>query len=130
MESFREAFEAQLVFMQSRSPETDFADLVRSLTCALGGPAGRLAASVLAEAQSDPSVQHQFLEDFSAPLRQRSTAVLHTGVQAGRFRRDLNIPHLLDAMVGAVYLRLMFGLPLDAEWADGLSATLLRGCFS
>lgn len=128
MESFREAFEAQLVFGQSPSPEEDVQSLVRSLARALGGPAGRLAASVLAEAQSDPAVQKQFLNDFSEPLRRRSTEVLRAGVEAGHFRRDLEVAKVLDAFVGAVYLRLLFGLSLDEDWADGLSATLLHGC--
>ena len=128
MESFREAFEAQLDFARSSRPDNDLAGLIRSLARALGGPAGRLAASVLAEAQSDHTVQKQFLEDFSEPLRRRSTVVLRAGVEAGHFRRDLEVPRVLDAMVGAVYLRLLFGLSLDEEWANGLSATLLHGC--
>jgi AcrR family transcriptional regulator len=128
MESFREVFEAQITFEQSQVPERDLHRLVGSLTQALAGPAGRLAASVLAEAQSDPAVQKQFLDDFSTPLRHRSTEVLEAGVASGRFRADLDIPRVLDAIVGAVYLRLLFGQPLDADWADGLSDMLLQAC--
>ena len=130
MESFREAFEAQLDFSRSSRPDNDLQGLIRSLARALGGPTGRLAASVLAEAQSDQVVQKQFLEDFSEPLRRRSTEVLRAGVEAGRFRQDLEIPRVLDAMVGAVYLRLLFGLLLDEDWADSLYDTLLHGCLS
>ena len=128
MESFREAFESQLAFDQSSHPEEDVRKFVRSLASALNGPAGRLAASVLAEGQSDPAVQQQFLKDFSEPLRSRSTEILHAGVEYGIFRRELQIPRVLDAIVGAVYLRLLFGLVLDDEWADGLSSILLCGC--
>ena len=128
MESFREAFEAQLAFAQGPHPEDDVQGLIRSLTRALSGPAGRLAASVLAEAQSDAAVQKQFLQYFSEPLRGRSTEVIRSGVEAGTFRADLHIPTVLDAIVGSVYLRLLFGLPLNEEWADGLSYNLLHGC--
>ena len=128
MESFREAFEAQLDLTSSSSPEDDLRGLVRSLTTALGGSAGRLAASVLAEAQSDESVQQQFLNDFSTPLRVRSTDLIEAGTKSGRFRDDLDVVSLLDALVGAVYIRLMLGLSLDREWADNLTATLLHGC--
>ncbi len=128
MESFREAFEAKLEFGRSSSPEDDVRNLVRSLARALGGPAGRLATSVLAEAQADRAVQRQFVEAFSDPLRRRSTEVMRAGVDTGRFRAELDIPKVLDALVGAIYLRLMLGLSLDQEWADGLSATLLHGC--
>lgn len=127
-ESFRDAFGAQLVFETTASPQSDLRALVRSLARALSGPAGRLAVSVMAQAQDDPDVQKQFLEQFSLPLRRHSTGVIAAGVAAGAFRQDLDVERLLDAIVGAVYLRLMFGLPIDAAWADALSTTLLSGC--
>ena len=65
---------------------------------------------------------------FSIPLRHQSAAVIQAGIAAGAFRVDLDVERLLDAAVGAVYLRLLFGLTLDGEWADALSATLLNGC--
>lgn len=128
MESFREAFEVQIAFERSGSPENDLHDLIGSLTRALAGPARQLAASVVAEAQSDASVQKQFLDDFSVPLRQRSSELLYAGVETGRFRADLDIPRVLDAIVGAIYLRLLFGQSLDPDWADALSTMLLHGC--
>ncbi len=128
MESFRKAFEAQIAFVQSPHPEEDVQGLIRSLARALSGPAGRLAASVLAEAQSDAAVQTQFLQYFSEPLRGHSAEVLRGGVEAGVFRKNLQVQKVLDAIVGAVYLRLLFGLSLSEEWADGLSYTLLHGC--
>lgn len=127
-ESFRDAFGAQLVFETTACPASDVRALVRSLARALSGPAGRLAVSVMAQAQDDPDVQKQFLEEFSMPLRRHSAAVIDAGVAAGAFRRDLDVQRLLDAAVGAVYLRLMFGQPIDAAWADALSDTLLHGC--
>ena len=56
--------------------------------------------------------------------------MIHGGIESGRFRHDLDIPRLLDAAVGAVYLRLLLGLPLDDAWADALASTLLRGSLS
>ena len=127
-ESFREAFETQLAFKQTASPEGDLRALIVSLACMLNGPAGRLAASVVAEAQSDPAVQKHFLEGFSQPLRLRSTALIQAGIDSGRFRSDLDVPRLLDAAIGAVYLRLLFGQAIDMAWAGSLSRTLLHGC--
>ncbi len=127
-ESFREAFETQLAFERTASPEKDLHALVASLARLLSGPAGRLATSVVAEAQSDPAVRTHFLEDFSGPLRQRSAVLVQAGVDAGRFRKDLDVSRLLDAAIGAVYLRLLFGQAIDQIWAEQLSCTLLRGC--
>ncbi len=129
-ESFRDVFEAQLTFDRTSSPEQDFHALVRSLARALGGPSGCLARSVIAEAQNDPTVLTQFLEHFSEPLRRRSTTMIQAGVDSGRFRHNLDVPRLLDAVVGAVYLRLLLSLPLDEIWANSLAFTLLQGSLS
>ncbi len=127
-ESFREAFGAELRFAQSEDSKRDMIELVRSLASALSGDAGRLAASIIAEAQQDPALQAQFLEEFSNPLRERSASVLRRGIVTGRFRHDLDVDRVIDAFVGATYLRLLFGLELDFTWADALADTLLRGC--
>ncbi len=129
-ESFREAFGAQLAFDSTDSAERDFRALIQSLARALSGPAGRLAASVMAQAQEDPEVRTLFLEQFSLPLRRHSTQVIGAGMQAGVFRPDLDVARLLDAAVGAVYLRLLFGQSLDAQWADALADTLIQGCLA
>ena len=46
----------------------------------------------------------------------------------GLFRADLDIPRVIDADTGTIYLRLLLGHPLDADWARALSDTLLNGC--
>ena len=127
-ESFRESFQAELAFAKTGNPSEDLRRLIHSLARTLSGPAGHLAATVIAEAQNDASVQKQFLEDFSDPLRRRSAELIRAGIETGQFRADLNIGRLLDAFVGATYLRLLFGLERDAAWADALADTLLKGC--
>lgn len=129
-ESFLRAFEPTLQFTCSDSPADDFRRLVVSLARTLSGPNGRIAASVVAQAQSDPETQKMFLKDFSQPLRKHSTAVLQAGIDSKQFREDLNIGRILDATVGAVYLRLLFGQPTGPAWAHQLVDTLLDGCVS
>lgn len=127
-DSFLEAFGAQLAFKRTVAPASDVHVLISSLARALSGPAGRVAASCMAQAQEDPEVQKQFLERFSMPLRQRSAEVINAGIAAGAFRPDLDVERVLDAAVGAVYLRLLFGQSLDSGWATALADTLLTGC--
>ncbi|WP_158814018.1 TetR/AcrR family transcriptional regulator [Methylocapsa sp. S129] len=128
IESFLEAFRPQLIYAETGDAIADFRALVSSLARALSGPAGRIAASVVAQAQSDPETRQMFLETFSKPLRHESSQLLARGVKGGDFRADLNAPLVLDAIVGAIYLRLLLGQPLDARWSRALSDTILRGC--
>ncbi len=129
-ESFLEAFRPQLAYGRTGSAAADFRALLCSLTQALSGPAGQVAASVIAQAQSDGETRRVFLEGFSEPLRQDSTALLRTGVERGEFRADLDVARVLDAAIGAVYLRLLLGQTLDPAWVTQLAGTILEGCYA
>ena len=128
IESFREKFQPQIVVPRSGDAEADFRTLIASLTGALAGPAGSVAASVVAHAQSDKETQQLFREQFSEPLRRESARLLQAGIAQGQFREDLEVARVIDAFVGAVYLRLLLGSPLSPSWADALCDTLLAGC--
>ena len=56
------------------------------------------------------------------------TNLLRRGLEQGQFRSDLDIPRLLDAAVGAIYMRLLLGQSLDPAWARDLTDLLLKGC--
>lgn len=128
IESFLDAFKPQLAYRRSGDAAADLHALVASLARALAGPAGRVAASVMAQAQGDPETRLMFVQQFSEPLRQESTILLRGGLEQGQFRSDLDIARLLDAAVGAIYMRLLLGQSLDPAWARDLTDTLLKGC--
>ena len=129
-ESFLNAFQPQLSFTRTDSPSDDFQSCLASLAKALSGPDGRIAASVMAQAQSDPETQRLFLEEFSTPLRRSSTALLQAGIDRGQFRADLDMARVLDAAIGAVYLRLLLGQSLEQSWVSELADTILHGCYA
>lgn len=127
-DSFLEAVGAELAFGITDDPVEDFRALVQSLARTLSGPSGRVAASVMAEAQSDAELRNQFTSLFSQPLRTRSTQLIEAGIAAGAFRPDLDVARVIDAGVGAIYFRLLQGLSLDDRWSLALADTLLGGC--
>ena len=127
-ESFLNAFRPQLSFTRTDSPSDDLRSWLASLARALSGPDGRIAASVMAQAQGDPETQRLFLEEFSTPLRRNSTALLQAGIDRGQFRADLDVARVLDAAIGAVYLRLLLGQSLEQGWVSALADTILQGC--
>ena len=127
MDSFLSVYQLQIHFEVSESPVEDVQRLVRSLAQALNGPAGKVAASILAEAQSNPQLKELFCEQFSRPLRERSAALIRAGVTSEIFRPDLDVERMVDAIVGGAYLRLLFGEPLSRTWADSFSKNLLFG---
>ncbi len=130
IESFLEGFRPQLTYADSGSSADDFRTLLQSLARALGGPAGQVAASVVAQAQSDDETRRAFRDAFSEPLRRSTAALLRAGVDSGELRSDLDVPRVIDAAVGALYFRLLTGQSLDRAWAAHLADTLLRGCLA
>ncbi|MFJ4633457.1 TetR/AcrR family transcriptional regulator [Streptomyces sp. NPDC088847] len=128
IDSFAEHFEPRVETVHTDDPDGDFRNLVLSFAAALAGPAGRVAASVIAHAQADEETQRLFREHFSEPLRRESAKVLQSGIARGRFREDLDVPRVIDAFVGAAYLRLLLGSPLSTSWAEALCDTVLDGC--
>jgi len=128
-ESFLRAFRPTLSFARTDSPRDDFRALLASLAKTLSGPNGRIAASVVAQAQSEPRTQQVFLKNFSQPLRRHSAALLRAGIKQKQFRADLDVARVLDAAIGAVYLRLLFGQSMEPAWARELADTLLAGCY-
>lgn len=129
IESFFEAFRPKLAYGKSGVAGDDFRALVKSLTRALAGPDGRVAVSVLMHAQGDTETQRMFRDQFSEPLRAETSRMLKAGIDLGQFRGDLDIPRVIDATVGAIYFRLLFGHPLDTAWAHALADTLLESCY-
>ncbi len=71
------------------------------------------AASVIAQAQSEPAIRQTFREAFSEPLRQESAWLLEHGIEHGAFHADLDVP-----------------VVLDAAWSGVPSDTVLRGCLA
>jgi len=129
-ESFLNAVQPQINFARTDSPSDDFRSFLASLAKALSGPDGRIAASVVAQAQSDSETQRMFLEEFSTPLRRHSAALLQAGINRGQFRPDLNVSRVLDAAIGAVYLRLLLGQTLGRSWVREMADTILHGCYA
>lgn len=128
MESFLDVFRGQLVYAVTSDPIADFRQLLDSLARVLSGPVGIVAASVVAQAQSDIETRRVFLDAFSSPLRKQSSSILQRGITEGVLREDLDIAVVLDASVGAVYMRLLLGQPIDAIWSSALSDTVVKGC--
>ena len=128
IESFLEAFKPKLAYGRSDRAADDFKALVKSLARALAGPDGRVAASVLMHAQGEPETLELFRDQFSEPLRTETSKLLQAGIDRGEFRPDLDIARVIDAVVGAIYLRLLLGHPLKPEGALALADTVLAGC--
>lgn len=92
-----------------------------------GGWPGRLVAQILAEGQSDATVLREFRERFAHGRRAMVREVIDDGRRRGEFRTDIDADMQADLLYAPIYQRLvMQHQPLDKQFADTLSATVLK----
>ncbi|RWR27426.1 TetR/AcrR family transcriptional regulator [Sinirhodobacter populi] len=127
IESFLEKAKAQADFGDNLSPRESFERLVLSAARLMSGPSGMIVVSILLEAQKDPDTLSVFNETYHFELRERSKRLLQRGISSGVFRSDLDMEAVLDAAIGAIYLRVLLGHEIDEPWARALASNLIEG---
>lgn len=92
-----------------------------------GGWHGHLVAQILAEGQSNPAVLRELRERFIYGRRAMVHELIEAGRRSGEFRTDVNADIQGEMLYAPIYFRLMvLNLPLDKEFADMLSTTVLQ----
>ena len=94
------------------------------------GPGFRLISALLVEEKRSPELLELLRERLLRPRRDEAIMVLQRGVDRGEVRADVDLEVAAQAMVGAVYMRRMFGVTesrrlieqtVDVVW-NGLAA--------
>lgn len=94
---------------------------VSRMVRAIAGTTGRIAAQIIAEGQSDPTVLEHFRAVFLRQRRAAATEIFRNGIANGEFHDDLDIELAIDLIYGPIWYRLMVGhQPLDSTFAERL----------
>lgn len=121
IDAFFEEVELRTAFEKAPTAVAAIHDQVVRMVHTIGGPIGRIAAQIIAEGQSDPSVLEHFKAVFLRGRRAAVTELVRAGIAAGEFRADLDIELAIDLIYGPIWYRLMVGhQPLDDELAARL----------
>jgi AcrR family transcriptional regulator len=130
IDAFFEEVVTRTEFDKAPTATVAIRDQAARMVHVLAGPLGRIAAQIIAEGQSDPSVIENFRARFTHVRRAVVTDIIKAGIASGEFRADLDIELAIDVIYGPIWYRLMVGhQPLDAQLAEqlpGLSLALLR----
>jgi AcrR family transcriptional regulator len=92
--------------------ETDFGPVIRAL---------------LSQIASDPSLGDPFRATVVQARRDEIARVIERGIARGDLRADTDIDVATELLVGPVYFRLMFGGVLDADFAERVVDSVIRG---
>jgi AcrR family transcriptional regulator len=120
--------EPDLRFAYTGDIEADLRSQLHSFLTVITGPAGRVIAELIGQAQSDPELKAAYLERYSSPRRALAVAAMHDAKGQGRLRADLDPETVVDQLWGACYHRLLLpDQPLTDEFVDALVDNLFRG---
>lgn len=107
--------------------EQSFRAGIRNLIAAFNGLFGKVMADLIAEGQNDPLLLKDLYEQHIRPRREAAIARLERGKTAGEFTAALDPALAVDAIVGAIYYRLLLRFePLDEEFGERLVNQVLR----
>ena len=129
LEAFLTEVEDDLGFPDSGSVRQDLVEQLHALAHVLGGTRlGRMAISLLGEAQHDAELAVAFRAGWLTPRRAVGRAVLTRAVERGALRPDLDLELALDGLYGPIYLRLLFGHgTLERPVLEALVDQVLQG---
>jgi AcrR family transcriptional regulator len=130
------ALDAFMIMFRSLQPPVDTGSLRGDLLSALRAwvravtntPAGRLLASLIAEAQHDPELHAAWRSRVLEPLRAQHRVVLERAVARGEVSPAVDQDVVLDLFFGAAQHRLLLGhLELTESFVESVVDVLLSG---
>ncbi|MHA3700811.1 TetR-like C-terminal domain-containing protein [Jatrophihabitans sp. YIM 134969] len=91
-------------------------------------PAGALMRSLIVEAQSQPEVADALRDQWLAPRRAATVALVERGITSGEFRADTDVAIAMDHVFAPIYYRLLLGHgPLTERFARDAVDQVLAG---
>ena len=114
MEALLTSSEAEVYVAVSPFPEEDLIARVRRTVALFRGPRGRVIASLIGQAQSDPEIAEAYRQHLLGPRRIAMRAAIQRAVDAGIYRPDIDFDLAIDTVYGPLYQRLLLAhAPLD-----------------
>jgi len=114
MEALLTSSEAEVYVPVSPFPEEDLIAKVRRTVALFRGPRGRIIASLVGQAQSDPEIAEAYRKHLLGPRRAATREAIERAVEAGIYRPDIDYDLAMDILFGPLYERLLLGhAPLD-----------------
>jgi AcrR family transcriptional regulator len=114
------------------SLEGDLQGYIRTVVRTYANPTiGKTQAAIIGEMQSDTALRRAYRERVTEPLRSESRKLFTRAVARREISPDIDADLVLDLLIGAVFLRLLFDRgPLNQRVADSLVNVALRGLTS
>lgn len=121
MDMFEERVMGTLAAPDAKSAEEAFRIQATQLIRLFTGFFGKVAADIISEGQSDPTVLNEFRERYMLKRRAFTREWIARARASGEFRQEVDPELLMDMVYGPIYFRLLVRhQPLDARFGEQL----------
>lgn len=101
---------------------------LKNLAAASNDLTGRLMASLLGEAQSDPEVREALLEGLFYARREASSQIVRQAQAAGTLRQDIDPHFATDLLYGPLFFRMLVRLdPVTDQFVTQVMRYVIEG---
>ena len=125
VESLREAWGPP---PNTGSARTDIIEMLVQVHTALeGGPGFAMIGALMVEERRNPEMFELVRERLTRPRKDQALMVLQRGVDRGEMRADADLEAAVQAMVGAMFVRHIWGVPESRKRIEETVDTIWRG---
>ncbi len=118
---FEERMAAKLLVPNAKSGEDAIRTQLIELIRLLNGFFGKVAADIISEGQSDPSVLQEYRDRYVSKRRAFTLEVIRQAYACGEFKRPVDPELLIDMLYGPIYYRLLLRhRPIDEQFGNDL----------
>ncbi len=101
--------------------------ILQTLRAVQGGPGFGMVGALLVEESRSPDFLELFRGRVLRPRRDEAIMVLQRGVDRGEIRADVDLEVAVQAMIGAVFTRHIFGAPESRRRVEETVDTVWKG---
>lgn len=121
IDMFEERVVGRLSVSSEGTAEHAIRTQVRELIRLLNGFFGKVAADIIAEGQSDPTILQEYRDRYMNKRRAFSAEVIERALKSGELKKAIEPELLIDMIYGPIYYRLLVRhRKLDQAFGDAL----------
>lgn len=107
LDMFEERIAVKLAVPDAKTAEQAIRAQVAEVIRLAGGFFGKVAAEIIAEGQSDPTILEEYRNRYMSRRRAFTTEWIERAQASGEFTRDVTPAVLIDLIYGPIYYRLL-----------------------
>lgn len=128
MDAFMAEAGPLIPFERKENIVESFRSAMKYLVKIVDGRFGRILRALLGRAQTNPQLLEAFWAGWIAKRRKIAHELIREAISSGELRPDTDGEVLIDALMGAIYYRLLMGYaPLTDEYVDTVVDYVFHG---